>query len=388
MNTSLIRSGGGRHVTIVSASVGAGHDGAADELARRLRAAGFSVDRHDFLDLLPASLGRLLRQTYAVQLRAAPESWERLFTALDRRRNLAAAVRALSGLAARRIARTAAPESAAIVSTYPLASQALGRLRRRGVLRAPVVTYLTDLSVHPLWVADGVDVHLALHPLTAAEAHRLGAADVRVCAPAVRPGFRPPSSVIERQMARLHFGLPDGERLALITAGSWGSGDVAATVSDVAATGLVTPLVVCGRNTALREKLARSGTGIALGWVDDMPALMRACDVVVQNAGGLSSLEARASGLPVLSYRCLPGHGRANAAVLEEAGWAPWARHADRLPEALFTALTGPRTVGGAVAADPAAIVTALAAGRSATVTAGRAPADAPELAVVAEASR
>ncbi|GAA0348311.1 hypothetical protein NE235_10970 [Actinoallomurus spadix] len=380
MNTSLTRPGGGHHVTIVSASVGAGHDGAADELARRLRDAGFSVDRHDFLDLLPASLGRLLRQAYAMQLRAAPESWEHLFTALDRRRNLAAAVRGLSGLAARRIARTAAPESAAVISTYPLASQALGRLRRRGALRAPVVTYLTDLSVHPLWVADGVDLHLALHPETAAEAHRLGAADVRVCAPAVRPGFRPPSSVLERRMARLRLGLPDDERLALITAGSWGSGDVAATVRDVAATGLVTPVVVCGHNTALRERLTRTGMGITLGWVEDMPALMRACDVVVQNAGGLSSLEALASGLPMLSYRCLPGHGRANAAVLEKAGWAPWARHVDRLPEALFAALTTPLTAGPPHAADPVAIVAALATERD---TAG-----APELAVVAEGAR
>ena len=30
-----------------------------------------------------------------------------------------------------------------------------------------------------------------------------------------------------------------------------------------------------------------------LGWVDDMPALMRASDVVVQNAGGLTSLVLR-----------------------------------------------------------------------------------------------
>ncbi|WP_433179001.1 MGDG synthase family glycosyltransferase [Actinoallomurus sp. CA-150999] len=368
MNTSLIHSGTKRHVTIVSASVGAGHDGAASELARRLREAGFSVDRHDFVDLFPASLGRLLRQSYALQLRAAPESWERLFTALDRRRNLAAAVRALSGLAARRLARSAAG-SDVVISTYPLASQALGRLRRRGALRAPVVTYLTDMSVHPLWIAEGVDAHLALHATTAAQARRLGAADVRVCEPAVRPGFRPASSVLERQVARLHFGLPDVDRLALVVAGSWGAGDVAATVRDVAASGLVTPVVVCGRNTALREDLARSGVGVPLGWVEDMPALMRACDVVVQNAGGLSSLEALASGLPVISYRCLPGHGRTNAAALEEAGWAPWARRPDELPEALFAALTGPRMKESPGATDPAAIVAALATRRIAAAT-------------------
>jgi UDP-N-acetylglucosamine:LPS N-acetylglucosamine transferase len=304
----------------------------------------------------------MLRRTYELQLRAAPESWERLFTALERRQDLAAAARALSGLAARRLARTTAG-SVAVVSTYPLASQALGRLRRRGVLKVPVVTYLTDLSVHPLWIAEGVDAHLALHATTAAEARRLGAADVRVCTPAVRPAFRPPASTVERQMARLYFGLPEDRRLALVVAGSWGAGDVAATVRDVAASGLVTPVVVCGRNGALREALNSSGVGITLGWVEDMPSLMRACDVVVQNAGGLSSLEALATALPVISYRCLPGHGRTNAAVLEDAGWAPWARRPEELPEALFAALTGPGRTRLPGTADPAAIVAALAGG-------------------------
>jgi len=384
----MILPGDGRHVTIVSASVGAGHDGAANELARRLREAGFSIGLHDFLDLLPASLGRMLRQTYALQLRAAPESWERLFTALDRRQNLMATVRVLNGLAARRMARTIPPGSA-VVSTYPLASQALGRLRQRGTLEAPVVTYLTDLSVHPLWVAEWVDAHLALHPTTAAQATRLGAADVRVCAPAVRPGFRPPSSLLERQTARLQFGLPGDHRLALVTAGSWGCGDIESTMRDVAASGLATPVVVCGRNTALRETLSRSGLGITLGWVDDMPALMRACDVVVQNAGGLSSLEALASGLPVISYRCLPGHGRTNAAALQEAGWAPWVRRPDKLPEALFAALAGPRKGAFSVTADPAAMIAALLTEREVTVSTERYVTCVPgQLTPVAEASR
>ena len=39
---------------------------------------GYQVDRYDFLDLLPASLGRLLRGAYAAQLRHAPHSWEAL----------------------------------------------------------------------------------------------------------------------------------------------------------------------------------------------------------------------------------------------------------------------------------------------------------------------
>jgi hypothetical protein len=102
-------------------------------------------------------------------------------------------------------------------------------------------------------------------------------------------------------------------------------------------------VVVCGRNAALVDQLRQDGITFAFGWVDDMPGLMHACDVLVQNAGGLTSLEAFAAGLPVASYRCIPGHGRTNAEALEEAGLAAWIRCPEELGPVLADLLHGPR---------------------------------------------
>ncbi|GAB3896330.1 hypothetical protein GCM10027612_50570 [Microbispora bryophytorum subsp. camponoti] len=56
---------------IVSASMGAGHDAVAAELARRLAASGARVEVVDVLALLPLRLGALLRWWYrGVMLRA------------------------------------------------------------------------------------------------------------------------------------------------------------------------------------------------------------------------------------------------------------------------------------------------------------------------------
>jgi UDP-N-acetylglucosamine:LPS N-acetylglucosamine transferase len=126
-----------------------------------------------------------------------------------------------------------------------------------------------------------------------------------------------------------------------VVAGSWGVGDIDGTVRDLAAAGTVTPVVVCGRNESLRRRLARTGPGIVRGWVDDMPSLLRAADLVVHNAGALSCLEALASGVPVISYRCLPGHGVANAAALRTEGLSAWPRTPDALAVALRRALHG-----------------------------------------------
>jgi UDP-N-acetylglucosamine:LPS N-acetylglucosamine transferase len=331
---------GARQIAVVSARVGAGHDGAAAELTRRLRDAGYEVERRDFLDLLPARTGVVLSSAYHLLLKVTPGGYQRIYEATERAGRPGLLVRALFRAAHGR-ALDAVPERAdAVVCTYPGASQVYGALRRRGRLDVPVVTYLTDFSVHGLWVADGVDAHLAAHAVPAAQAHARGAAGVRVVAPVVDPRFHPAGEG-EREQARLRFLLPPQPRLALLVAGSWGVGEVRQAALDVAASGQAVPVVVCGRNERLAERLREEGFEYVFGWVDDMPTLMRAVDVLVQNAGGLSSLEAFASGLPVLSYRCIPGHGQTNAAALEEAGLAPWVQDRAELGPVLADLIDG-----------------------------------------------
>lgn len=328
-------------IVIVSASVGAGHDGAATELARRLTADGFLVDRHDLLDLLPARLGRAVQETYHRMLVRAPWAYQRIYSSTERAGGSGPAARALLRTAENRMLRTLPPDTKAVVSTYPGASRVLGRLRLDGRLAVPVLTYLTDFSVHPLWVADGVDVHLAAHAVPAAQARAAGAKDVRVCGPVADPRFIP-CDARERARARARFGLPERAPLALLVAGSWGVGPVRQVAREVRDCGAAVPVVVCGRNEALAGQLRADGIEHVHGWVDDMPGLMHAADVLVQNAGGLTSLEAFAAGLPVASYRCIPGHGLTNAAALDEAGAAVWIRDPADLKTVLCDLIDGP----------------------------------------------
>jgi UDP-N-acetylglucosamine:LPS N-acetylglucosamine transferase len=322
-------------VAVISGSMGAGHDGAARELVRELTAAGYRTTFHDFLELLGPGAGRGLRALYAQQLRFAPRSWGWLLANLGRHPVLNSGLAGLfARAAARRMRAVLGPDLSAVVSTYPLASQALGRLRRRGELAVPAVTFLTDLSVHPLWVDAGVDLHLALHEVAADQARARGAGRVEVVRPLVAPAFRapppPPAGPVVGELP-----------VALVVAGSWGVGDIARTAAEIAATGLATPVTLCGHNEELRRRITSAGTGLALGWVADMPALLRTAGVVVQNAGGLTSLEAMAAGVPVLSYRCLPGHGTTNADALDRAGLAPWVTGPEGLAAGLRAALAG-----------------------------------------------
>ncbi|MFD7875172.1 glycosyltransferase [Streptomyces sp. NPDC059766] len=367
-------------IAIVSASVGAGHDGAATELQRRLTAEGIVVDRHDLLDLMPAHLGRTARDAYRLMVDRAPWLYQRIYSGTERADGAGRGARALLRSAENRVLKALHPQTGAVVSTYPGASRVLGNLRLDGRLGIPVLTYLTDFSVHPLWVADGVDVHLAVHAVPAAQARAAGAKDVRVRGPVADPRFRP-CDTQQRSLARMRFGLPPTAPLALLVAGSWGVGPVRRVARELRDCGAVVPVVVCGRNAALAAQLRADGIEHVHGWVDDMPALMHAADVLVQNAGGLTTLEAFSAGLPVASYGCIPGHGLTNADALDQAGAAIWIRHQDRLKDVLDDLVNGPlglsqREAGLALFADSPDRGPAAEAAR--VLRSGRPPAASP----------
>jgi len=357
--------GGPGRVVIVSAGVGAGHHGFTAELARRLGERGFAVDELDFMELLPGPSGAASVRLYNRTLHHAPWLYAGLFR-VGTWGATAAVTRALLAPARARLLSLLRRDTRAVVSTYSLASQLLGPLRRSGRLRVPALTYVTDFAVHQHWVAPGVDALLAPHPVGAHQARLLGAdPDSAIGAGAlVAPAFRPPVGN-EAAQARAAFGLPPG-RLALVAAGSWGVGEVEQAAVEIQQSGAATPVVVCGRNARLADRLSRAGIP-ALGWVEDVPRLMQAVDVLVQNAGGLMALEGMATGLPVATYRPIPGHGTRAAATLAQAGVSVWIRSPAALRPALQSLMTGDlgarqrAAAAPMLQADPAELVARIA---------------------------
>jgi processive 1,2-diacylglycerol beta-glucosyltransferase len=179
--------------------------------------------------------------------------------------------------------------------------------------------------VHVSWLHPSVDRHLTVTAATAAHGAAAYGMALEVAGPLVPERFAQRLPAGERAALRGELVAGDARPLALLVGGSLGLGDVRTTVDDVVAAGF-TAVVLCGRNEALRRRLTGPDV-VALGWRDDVHRLLQAADVLVQNAGGLSFTESLVAGLPAVTYRPIPGHGRANARVLDDAGLAPWARN-------------------------------------------------------------
>jgi UDP-N-acetylglucosamine:LPS N-acetylglucosamine transferase len=345
-------------VLVVSGSVGAGHDGAARELAERLRARGVEVDIRDFLDAVPRWAASILRDGYSTSVDKVPFVFEWLFQRTELRGPVYHGMRTICALGNRTVTRWfRAAGYDLVVSTYPMSTQCVAGLRERGVIDVPVVTYLTDPAAHHSWVHPAVDHHVTVTQATAD--HGLATYGIPMVAggPLVPTRFTRPVPAAERQRVAAELDLPTDRPVALMVAGSLGIGDVVTSVRDVAAAGVL-PLVLCGRNESLRRRVGAVPGAVALGWRSDVHALMQVVDVLVHNAGGLSFTEALVAGLPAVTYRAIPGHGRANAAVLDDAGLAPWVRTPGELPEALARQAAAGRRP--AALGDPTDVIEAL----------------------------
>jgi len=328
------RSTAGRtaRVLVISGSVGAGHDGAADELITRLRGLGVRADRRDYLDAVPWFARRVLRDGYTLSVGYVPKLFDWMFVNLEHSGFVQRITLVLCFVARRKVKRWAHGYPV-VVSTYPLASQTLGQLRESGALDAVMVTYLTDPAVHRMWVHPAVDHHFTVTEATSRMGRLVYRTPMRPVGGLVSTRFTERVSPERRAALRAELGLCPDRPAVLVVTGSLGLGDVVDAVREIAATGAAQVLVLCGRNRRLRAELAEVPGVVALGWRSDVPELMASVDVLVHNAGGLSVTEALTAGLPTVTYRPIPGHGTANAAILAEAGLAPWPKTPEELAE-------------------------------------------------------
>lgn len=318
-------------VLIISAAMGAGHDGVAYELKRRLHARGAQAEVVDYLELLPARLGPFYRAFYQRQLSYAPGTYEWLYGKMDR--GLLSPLAAWFGQMGQRRVRRLARGHDVVVSTYPLGCQATGVLRKKGKLPIPAVGFLTDVDVHGLWLHPGIDLNLTVWHGSAVEAINRTGSPSRAVGPVLPDAFLRPATDAERKEGRELMALDEDTTAVLVVAGSWGVGDIAVTAKAIRDSGAGVPVVLCGHNEALRAELAAEPGVVALGWTTDVRRLLAAADVLVHNAGGLSCLEGFAVGVPVIGHACLPGHGHRNAEAMRDAGVAAYAQSTDELIE-------------------------------------------------------
>jgi UDP-glucose 4-epimerase len=334
-----------RKILIISADIGEGHDLPARAVMREFHDEDPDA-QISIVNGLPAMgpiLTKVLRENsefmfafvpwlfdfqYRLFMKFGPTRWvtRRLLTAFGRR-----------GLM--RLIRSHNPDL--IVSTYPGVTAVLGELRRKGRLKVPCYSSITDLAGLHYWAHPGIDMHFITHPESAAEVEKIaGEGSVRWAKPPTSPAFLAARS---REEARKALGLPNDGRVIAVSGGGWGVGDLVGATRAALAVPDALVLTLCGRNDRTRARVA----GIfgaeprlrLMGFTDRMGDVLAASDALVHSSAGLTVLEALIRGCPVISYGFGYGHVRESNAALVKFGLAQVARNEKELGPALDTAL-------------------------------------------------
>jgi UDP-N-acetylglucosamine:LPS N-acetylglucosamine transferase len=345
---------------VLTASIGAGHDLPAEVMRRELAADGRA--QVEVLDALAIAGGVVERAIAGASFDS--DLHNRLFDLEHRLLHDVALTRRAAGrlgalLAGGRVLRALAERSAdVVISTYPGSTEVLGRLRRGGRLVVPAVAVITDLAALRFWAHPGADLHLVTQAEAIPEVRAIAgpATEVMHVRGLDDPRF---AALPSRPAARRALELPPEGPVVVVSGGGWGVGDLGGAAEEALALPDAFVVLLCGSRDAVRSALARRFADEprvrVLGFIDRMPELLAAADVLIHSTAGLTVMEALVAGCAVISYGWGRGHIRANNRAFAQHGMAQVARDRAELRTALRVALASPVARDGSFASLPTA---------------------------------
>lgn len=322
---------------------GGGHRSAAEAIiaATAQIEAETTVELLDFFSSCSPFPLNQADKFYTTVVKYAAPLWGTGFHLTNGRRR-ASVLESLISLAARRCAEAKLQvfQPDVLVCVHPLATRLAADVRRNVDGTLPFATVVTDLiAAHASWFARDVDLLTVPSKVVQAKALAAGILPekIKLTGQPVHPRFTEINA--DSRATRESLGLVPDRFTVLLIGGGEGMGRVAEMAQAVDAAGLcLQQIIICGRNKALRQRLARQGWRVPtriFGFVHNMPTLMHAADIVVTKAGPSTICEALVVGRPILLTGYIPGQERGNVDFVVEGG-AGWLTEA---PQALVAAL-------------------------------------------------
>ncbi|MTS90499.1 UDP-diphospho-muramoylpentapeptide beta-N-acetylglucosaminyltransferase [Pseudoflavonifractor sp. BIOML-A4] len=200
-----------------------------------------------------------------------------------------------------------------VVATPPLCAQLVSRYKWETGSALPLVTCITDLSVHSEWINRGTDFYLVGTPELGELLAEKGVDRERI----IPAGIPVKAEFKETPHSR------GGKRRHLLIMGG-GLGLLPKKdkfYEELNALPGVKTTIIAGRNEKLRERLAgKYGNIEVVGYTDRVHEYMASADLMLSKPGGITLFEAISSELPLLAWEPFLQQEINNARFLTRAG--------------------------------------------------------------------
>lgn len=304
-----------RVIPVLSAGFGEGHNAAARAVVEALgRRVGLTGSLHDlFLEAYGADRARRQRDSYIGVANRHPRLWGCLYAALDHLPLARASLPFVRPVERRLNALLDAERPPVVVSAYPLYNYMMARRwRRDDPARPRLITVVTDsISVNRAWHRAHSDWYVTPNQATADVMIRQGVPAARV----LPYGFPVPARLAARSSAKI------GERPRVLLMLNPGKRDAVELATALSTLGLELTITV-GKDASFKQSVERAVAGRAevLGWTDRITPLMLASHLVVSKAGGATTHECVAAGVPMVITQVIPGQESGNGRLIAEHG--------------------------------------------------------------------
>ena len=319
-----------KRILILTADAGFGHRSAAiaveEALKERYEDAVEIIVLNPLDDKRAPALLRDSQSDYDKMVRNAPELYKLGYDASDFTVTSALVESALTVMlfdVLRDVLRRLDPD--VIVSTYPLYQAPLTSiftLRRKPAV--PLLEVITDLAtVHRIWFHANVDQLLVPTEVVRQLAIDAGVAPekIHITGIPVHPNIA--NEKRTKRQIRTDLGWTPDQR-TILAVGSKRVQGLIEYLNVINHFGQEIQLaVVCGKDDEMYRELQEMHWHIPMHlyeYVDNMPDMMHAADLLVCKAGGLTVTEALACGLPMLLIDILPGQEMGNMDYVVDNG--------------------------------------------------------------------
>ena len=212
-----------------------------------------------------------------------------------------------------------------IVSTHVWATMVLNRIAKRHKIDAPIISIVTDYTMHPFWEQAKSDYYIIPSELLSYQAiKKLG--NDKVILPLGIPISPKFSQKKDRALASAALDI-DNKFTVLVMMGSMGYGKAAVDIikqldklpDDFQI------IAVCGNNKRLKSSISKLKLHrklICYGYVTNVDELMDSSDCIITKPGGLTTSEALAKNLPLILTNPIPGQEDRNMEFMVNHGLA------------------------------------------------------------------
>ncbi|MFC0273933.1 glycosyltransferase [Metabacillus herbersteinensis] len=313
------------NILIFSASIGNGHNQAAKALSEEFEKRGYQCEIIDTFKFINPAFHKMILEGYLKILKYCPSVWRKLYSHTEERPWYMIMDQFGTMLCDKLYSKIKESRCISLISVHPFSTAILSKMKSKKNVHIPLYSVITDFVLHPAYFRNEVDGYFTASDQLDYYSSRYNVPLSKIHSTGI-PIRSIPSAMKSKLTLKHELNLDAEKKTILITGGAI---DLTKFTKVLKALNTLESnlQIVCitGHNKKATKKIKQSDCKhetVSIGFTNRFTDYLRASDVIISKAGGLTMSESLVCETPILIYQPVPGHEEHNSQYLLKYGAA------------------------------------------------------------------